>query len=554
MSFTQDSNNIIITDEGSAASPVTLDTLVSEYGGVVIKTEDNTYFISKNVHLDGTTFCNFTLANITVDTRNHYIAFRVSNDAVLQLGEIDADGNTFNGVSFQLINCSANVWSQSGQSGDLLFYGSRISCVPNSPSQDFVFWRAYRNDSHLNDLIDCIIEGFSGTGRLQGLRLRNTQIVNATLGFPPPLTVKAPTREIDALIVRRCNAFFYWNVVLSESITVRNLKERDNNNTALYMADFTGATATFINPDFENPTINFTNQEPSNNNANVFEFYSYNAVAVLDSDSSVQEDVKLAFYRSNGDEEYSEVSDSGGVFTEALLLKQFYNSSTPTTRTPHVLRLRKLNLIYVEQPVNAVTPVVNQFRLRVNNRIDNAIAHAGITFDFANKTILIDDDNNFQTLYDSYQYHLQLTANMQYSEVLALVGESFNLDDYDLTVDDATYTGDLITTGNLTLSNGGKITGSYTDQNGTVAPSVQLTISVNQTGCDVVILEAGTSTVLASVDEQAGNDFIYVYSGTQTVDVGVVKQGFVVNYTYGFALNGLSTTLPVKLIADRNYI
>jgi len=135
----------------------------------------------------------------------------------------------------------------------------------------------------------------------------------------------------------------------------------------------------------------------------------------------------------------------------------------------------------------------------------------------------------------------------------ATTGSAFAYDGSTITIKASNFVGDLLTTGLITFSNGSTISGTYTDTNGTVAPSAQLTVAVNQIGCDVVILESGTDTVLASVDAQAGNSFVWNYSGAQLIDVGIIKQGFVVNYTYGFQLTGASTTLPVTLIVDRNY-
>jgi hypothetical protein len=108
---------------------------------------------------------------------------------------------------------------------------------------------------------------------------------------------------------------------------------------------------------------------------------------------------------------------------------------------------------------------------------------------------------------------------------------------------------------NITLISGQTIP-AFTTAGATVnfvTPQALLSVTINQTGCDVVILEAGTDTVLASVDAQAGNDFVYNFAGTFDVDIGVIKPGFVVNYTYGFSLTGSDTNLPINLIADRNY-
>ena len=122
------------------------------------------------------------------------------------------------------------------------------------------------------------------------------------------------------------------------------------------------------------------------------------------------------------------------------------------------------------------------------------------------------------------------------------------------------WTGDLTNTGSNTLTiNSSNGTSGTTSETGTgagqvnIVSSATLSVVVNQTGCDVVILAAGTNTVLASVDAQAGNTFAYGYSSGSAVDIGVIKQGFTVNYTYNFALTGANATLPINLLPDRAY-
>jgi hypothetical protein len=135
----------------------------------------------------------------------------------------------------------------------------------------------------------------------------------------------------------------------------------------------------------------------------------------------------------------------------------------------------------------------------------------------------------------------------------ATAGVAFAVSGNTITIKTSTFVGDMVTTGVITLLNGATFNGTRTDANGTIAPLSFLTVSVNQTGCDVVILAAGTQTVLASVDAQAGTSFSYPYSGSSNVDIGVIKQGFTVNYTYNFALTGANATLPINLLPDRTY-
>jgi len=73
------------------------------------------------------------------------------------------------------------------------------------------------------------------------------------------------------------------------------------------------------------------------------------------------------------------------------------------------------------------------------------------------------------------------------------------------------------------------------------------------TGCDVVILSSGTTTILASVDANSTSSYTYTYSGTQNIDVGFIKAGYVPYYIRNLALTTTNSTIPVSLVVDRNY-
>jgi hypothetical protein len=70
---------------------------------------------------------------------------------------------------------------------------------------------------------------------------------------------------------------------------------------------------------------------------------------------------------------------------------------------------------------------------------------------------------------------------------------------------------------------------------------------------DVIVLSAGTSTILASVEANASTSWTWTYSGAQTVDIGFIKPGYVPYYIRNLALGTTSTSIPVSLTADRNY-
>lgn len=109
----------------------------------------------------------------------------------------------------------------------------------------------------------------------------------------------------------------------------------------------------------------------------------------------------------------------------------------------------------------------------------------------------------------------------------------------------------LATTGTITFLNGGAISCLSTSAAGSTG---RLTLTGLPTGCDVVILNAGTSTILNSVDQEPGTSYSWTFTGAQTVDVGVIKPGYLPYYIRNLSLSVLATTsLPVALTADRNY-
>jgi hypothetical protein len=74
------------------------------------------------------------------------------------------------------------------------------------------------------------------------------------------------------------------------------------------------------------------------------------------------------------------------------------------------------------------------------------------------------------------------------------------------------------------------------------------------TGCDMVVLDAGTTNVLYQLDAYAGTTLTYTYEGADTIDVGFIKPGYVPYYIRNLALATTDSSIPVTLTADRNYI
>lgn len=73
------------------------------------------------------------------------------------------------------------------------------------------------------------------------------------------------------------------------------------------------------------------------------------------------------------------------------------------------------------------------------------------------------------------------------------------------------------------------------------------------TGCDIVILTAGTSTILQQVDAHGSTSYAWGYSGTPTIDIGFIKPGYVPYYIRALTLSTSDSSIPVSMTLDRNY-
>lgn len=80
-----------------------------------------------------------------------------------------------------------------------------------------------------------------------------------------------------------------------------------------------------------------------------------------------------------------------------------------------------------------------------------------------------------------------------------------------------------------------------------------LTLTGLVSGSDVVVLVAGTSTILTSVDANAGSSWGYTYSTVQNVDIGIINPGYKVKYIRNYALSASNTSLPIEQQADLSY-
>jgi hypothetical protein len=164
---------------------------------------------------------------------------------------------------------------------------------------------------------------------------------------------------------------------------------------------------------------------------------------------------------------------------------------------------------------------------------DGGTARIVDVFDFGTTGLCIVDQvtGNFTGLYIVRDSDSQARANAANVNTSFIIGPSFNSYIQGLylwtTVDQtATYPDDMTT----------------------------VTFTGLPSGCDIVILTAGTNTIIDQVDQNVGTSYAYAYAGTPTIDVGLIKPGYQVQFIRNLTLGLTSSSIPVSLTQDRNYI
>lgn len=83
--------------------------------------------------------------------------------------------------------------------------------------------------------------------------------------------------------------------------------------------------------------------------------------------------------------------------------------------------------------------------------------------------------------------------------------------------------------------------------------TINLTFTGLSTGSDVVVLQAGTTNIIDSVDAKVGTSWTYTYSTLQSVDIAVYKAGYIPYFIRNYTLESNDNSLPIAQVLDRNY-
>ena len=136
----------------------------------------------------------------------------------------------------------------------------------------------------------------------------------------------------------------------------------------------------------------------------------------------------------------------------------------------------------------------------------------------------------------------------------ATAGSVFSFSASTITIKSSQYTGDMTTTGVITLLNGATFNGTRTDANGTVAPPVNLTFTGLQSNSEVRIYDAGTEAEIGGVENSTAS-FTASIDAVSYPLVDVVIHNVQYNYVRisGIDMSGGSASIPVQQQFDRNY-
>ncbi len=268
--------------------------------------------------------------------------------------------------------------------------------------------------------------------------------------------------------------------------------------------------------------------------------------------------VTVRIVNGSGAEVYA-ASVTSAAPTRLLWQRQMFADATPVGFNPFTLLARRKDLVDMSRTFTMVAPQTESFvRTPDPNYTADASKYPLLACFVVNRAVTVSGVYTLDQLYDYIKYWLALPENMVSVPVsfLSASGTEMLLGDWRLLVQPGAKLSagsklkSIKTTG--IIVNAGVITCVYTSNAGTVA---RLTIAGFPSGSDVVVLAAGTNTVLVAVDQVSGTsyDYVYTYNGAASVDIGIIKPGYVPLYIRGYALTASAATLPVSLVTDRVY-
>ena len=358
-------------------------------------------------------------------------------------------------------------------------------------------------------VIGCVSDGPMG-GRLYSpaSELVDTRFSGNTSGGVAWSLGGTFTRAID-------NVFFFQNntsikAYLGFQGVFSNTKFSDSNTNII---DSGSATSELLFSFIDCTT--FADNKITANNGQFEQLKSINYTIADNSGTSIG-GAKVAVFDNVGDEQGGgvQVSTSGIVPTINARFFRKDHGAAAVDKSPFSIRIRNYGKVYLDIQSSVAEPIKQEIRLTDNPNVvlskSAAAALTGIDINFNTNTLTITEDHGAQNLYDYYQRQLEYDAKLAFAEEWVKAGDAFDLAAWNVVVDGCTYTGDMTTTGTITLSNGAIFNGTRTDVNGTVYPDQPISITNISAGSRLQIynVTADTETVNTTV---AGTSYTSSY-------------------------------------------
>ena len=527
------STTVTVGDGGFASSPpvgatfaisTNLDDVVSAVAGAT--SVGTAYsFDSRDFSLASGAFLADTDKSLSVaakQTGGGFIStFPCANGCAVQFGRLNGgeandSTETTNGcqLSFEVNNNTLMFTNQGSVNANgpiINFYGCLIESISVGGGLPFI-----RSPGPMR-IIGCLCDGPMG-GRLysSASELVDTRFSGNTSGTVAWSLGGTFTRPIS-------NAFFFQNntsvkAYLGFQGVFKDTTFADSNTTIIHSD---GATSSLLFTFIDCTT--FADGKISANKGRFEQAKSIN-YTVADSNGTGLSGVLVAAYNTDGTiQQGVKTSSSGSVdaINACFFLKTHGNSAV--SKAPFDIRIRKYGYVLQGFQSAVSEPIKQEVRLPANSELVStevqAAAISGISLNFATSTLTITSNTTAQQLYDYYQYQLAQSANMAYAEQFVKTGTAFNIAAWNMTVDGATYTGDVTTTGTITLANGGLIDGSRTDASGTVTP-VAITAPNLLNGTRVKLTNVTKSSTLNNGTAGAGGYSFTVDLAGASADLG----------------------------------
>ena len=424
-------------------------------------------------------------------------------------GEANDSTETIGGcqVGFEVISNNSLLFTRAGASSStgpvVNFYG----CLLESTATGGALF--IRSPGPMR-IIGCVSDGPMG-GRLysSASELVDTRFSGNTSGGVAWSLGGTFTRPID-------NVFFFQN---NTSIKAYSGFQGVFSNTQFADSNTNIIDSGSANSDLLFSFIDCTTFADSKITASNGQFEQLKSInyTIADSSGTGITGAKVAVFDNVGDEQGGgvQVSTSGVVPTINARFFRKDDGAAAVDKSPFDIRIRDYGKVYLGFQSSVSEPIKQEIRLAENTSVvlskSDAAALTGIDINFNTSTLTITENHGVQNLYDYYQRQLEYDAKLAFAEEWVRAGDAFDLAAWDVVIDGCTYTGNMTTTGTITLSNGAIFLGDRTDSSGTVLAPRNVSITGLVAGSRVRIYNSTTATEVYN-DTVAGTSYAASYT------------------------------------------